>query len=207
MALRDRIRQRLRWYRATRDFRATPEPDGVEEPSDLDHRFVVQHHRSLHPHYDLRLEHDGVLASWAVPKGPTLDPDARRLAVRTEDHPLDYVDFEGVIPEGEYGAGPVLVWDRGTFRLGGGHESLAEAIVEGAVRVNLRGEKLRGRFLLLRRDQPGPRERWLLLHADDDHAVRGWDPDDHPRSVKSGRTTDEVDDDPDDYWTRSDPVG
>lgn len=199
----ERIRERLLQYRIKRDFKVTPEPDGAEEPTELDQRFVVQFHRATHHHYDLRLEGDGVLASWAVPKGPTLDPDARRLAIRTEDHPLDYADFEGVIPSGEYGGGDVIVWDRGTYTLGGGHQELASAIDSGEIRFRLHGEKLSGRFLMLRRDRRGPRERWLLLHMDDSTAVRGWDPGDFPLSVKSGRTNDEVFEDPDDLWSRS----
>lgn len=203
MALAERIRERLRWYQRERTFRRTPEPEGGEAPSEDGQRFVVQHHASRHPHYDLRFEADGVLVSWAVPRGPTLDPDARRLAIRTEDHPLSYIDFEGVIPEGEYGAGAVTLWDHGTFVLGGGHRHLSDAIEQGTLRVRLQGHKIRGRFVLLRRDDRGPRERWLLIHADDAAAVRGWDAADHPRSVTSGRTSEEIQADPDDYWTSS----
>ena len=191
--------ERLADYRAKRDFSVTAEPSGTDPPPDAGHRFVVQRHRASRLHYDLRLEIDGVLASWAVPKGPTLDPDARRLAVHVEDHPLDYFDFEGVIPAGEYGGGDVIVWDWGTWTLADGDDAQA-AVDAGDVHVDLRGEKLAGRFVLVHRGR-GDRD-WLLLHKHDDDAVAGWDPEDHPRSVKSGRTNDEVRARPDATWTR-----
>jgi bifunctional non-homologous end joining protein LigD len=151
---------------------------------------VVQRHRARRLHYDVRLEVEGVLVSWAVPKGPTLDPDAKRMAVHVEDHPLAYFDFEGVIPEGEYGGGDVIVWDWGTWSLARGDDAL-RAIADGDLHVDLDGEKLSGRFVFVRRGG-GDKEQWLLLHKHDDHAIAGWDPEDHPRSVKSGRTNDEV---------------
>lgn len=181
---------RLARYRAKRDFDVTPEPSGATAPPP-GHRFVVQRHRATRLHYDLRLEAGGVLLSWAVPKGPTLDPDVRRMAVHVEDHPLDYFDFEGVIPAGEYGGGDVIVWDWGTWELAGGDDPFA-AVEAGDLHFDLHGEKLAGRFALVRRGPPGEREQWLLIHKHDDHAVPGWDPEDHPRSVKSGRTNDEV---------------
>lgn len=166
-------------------------------------RFVVQRHRARRRHYDLRLEVDGALASWAVPKGPTLDPEARQLAVRVEDHPLEYFDFEGVIPKGQYGGGDVIVWDWGTWQPVRTDDPAA-AIERGELHFDLDGEKLAGRFLLVRRDRDGSgKEQWLLLHKRDDHARPGWDPEDHPRSVKSGRTNDEVAAAPDALW-RSD---
>ena len=191
--------ERLADYRAKRDFAVTAEPSGTDSPPDAGHRFVVQRHRASRLHYDLRLEIDGVLVSWAVPKGPTLDPDARRLAVHVEDHPLDYFDFEGVIPAGEYGGGDVIVWDWGTWALAEGDDARA-AVDAGDLHVDLRGEKLAGRFVLVHRGR-GERD-WLLLHKHDDDAVAGWDPEDHPRSVKSGRTNDEVRARPDATWTR-----
>ena len=179
-------------YRRKRDFASTPEPDGAVPPPTTDgHRFVVQRHRATRLHYDLRLEAAGVLLSWAVPKGPTLDPGAKRLAVHVEDHPLEYFDFEGVIPDRDYGGGDVIVWDWGTWSLVRGDDPLA-AVNAGELHFDLFGQKLSGRFILVRRGREGEREQWLLMHKRDDAAVRGWDPEDHPRSVKSGRTNDEV---------------
>jgi bifunctional non-homologous end joining protein LigD len=167
---------------------------------------VVQRHRARSPHYDLRLELDGVLVSWAVPKGPTLDADARRTAFRVGDHPLEYFDFEGVIPAGQYGAGDVTVWDVGTWT-GRDGDDPREGLARGSLHVDLHGHKLRGRFVLVRRGggRTGEeeREQWLLMHKHDEHAVAGWSPDEHPRSVLSGRTNDEVRADPDRLW-RSD---
>jgi bifunctional non-homologous end joining protein LigD len=196
-------RERLQRYREKRDFSVTAEPAGGEPPAEGSGRFVVQRHRARRLHYDLRLEVDGVLASWAVPKGPTLDPKRRQLAIHVEDHPLEYFDFEGVIPAGEYGGGDVVVWDWGTWQPVR-TEDPAAAIRDGELHFDLAGEKLAGRFVLLRRDPDrSGKEQWLLLHKADDAAVPGWDPEDHPRSVKSGRTNDEVAAAPESLW-RSD---
>jgi bifunctional non-homologous end joining protein LigD len=161
------------------DGRAGREPDGGA--------FVVQRHRARRLHYDLRIELDGVLVSWAVPKGPTLDPRARRLAVRVEDHAIEHATFEGVIPGGEYGSGDVVVWDAGTWTPAAGTDP-RDALERGDLHLDLTGQKLAGRFVLVRR---GGRN-WLLLHKNDEHARPGWDPERHPRSVLSGRTNDEV---------------
>ncbi len=194
--------ERLRTYRAKRDFSVTAEPAGSGTAAGSG-RFVVQRHRARRLHYDLRLEVDGVLASWAVPKGPTLDPKARQLAVHVEDHPIEYFDFEGVIPKGEYGGGDVIVWDWGTWEPVGTDDP-ARAIEKGDLHFDLQGEKLAGRFVLVRRDRDqSGKEQWLLLHKNDEHAVPGWDPEDHPRSVKTGRTNDEVAVAPEALW-RSD---
>jgi bifunctional non-homologous end joining protein LigD len=186
---------RLAIYRKKRDFSVTPEPsgDGVtsEPPKSVGWRFVVQRHRARQLHYDLRLEAAGVLLSWAVPKGPTLDADVRRMAVHVEDHPLDYFDFEGVIPAGEYGGGDVIVWDWGTWSVDPGTDPL-DAVADGDLHFDLAGHKLAGRFALVRRGAAGSREQWLLIHKHDDHAVKGWDPEAHPHSVKSGRTNDQL---------------
>jgi bifunctional non-homologous end joining protein LigD len=190
-----------------RDFDATPEPAGAPAgPHQGPRQFVVQRHRARALHYDLRFEIDGVLASWAVPKGPTLDPAARRLAVHVEDHPLEYADFEGVIPGGEYGGGDVIVWDRGTWEPYGTDDPAA-AVADGELHADVHGEKLRGRFVLVRTHaREGEKEQWLLLHKQDDDAIRGWDPEEYPRSVLSGRTNEEVKADPDRAWHSDRPA-
>lgn len=142
-------------------------------------------------HYDLRLEAGGALLSWAVPKGPTLDPGVRRLAVHVDDHALDHFDFEGVIPAIDYGGGDVIVWDWGTWSPAGTEDPLV-AVTAGNLHFDLAGLKLSGRFVLVRRGQQGEREPWLLIHKHDSSAVLGWDAEDHPLSVKSGRTNDDV---------------
>ena len=154
--------------------------------------FVIQRHRARRLHYDFRLEIDGVLVSWAVPKGVTLDPSVRHLAVHVEDHSLDHADFEGVIPGGKSGGGDVIVWDHGTWEQHAGDDARA-AVDNGEIHVNLYGEKLRGRVVLIRTgDARDAREQWIVLHKRDAAAIDGWDPEDHPRSVISGRTNDEV---------------
>ena len=181
----------LEEYRRKRDFDATPEP----APSDLverSGRFTVQRHRATALHYDFRLEIDGVLVSWAVPKGPTLDPKERRLAMRTEDHPIEYLPFEGVIPEKQYGAGDVIVWDWGVWEPESGTPDPGRALREGEIKLVLHGQRLHGRYTIVRTDMDDGRERWLLLKKRDEAAVEGWDAEDHPASVKSGRTNDEV---------------
>ena len=196
--------EKLAQYRQKRHFDKTSEPAGDETnlPQADQPRFVVQRHRARRRHYDFRLEIDDVLVSWAVPKGLTLDPTQRHLAVHVEDHPLDYFDFEGVIPEGEYGAGDVIVWDQGTWELHAA-EDPAKAVADGEVHLELFGEKLRGRFILVRTSKDGTDRDWIVLHKRDEHAVEGWDPEDHPASVLTGRTNDEVKEDPDRLWTRA----
>ena len=201
-------KEQLAPYRRKRDFARTPEPAGRPAKADSANpdgalRFVVQRHRARRLHYDVRFEIDGVLASWAVPKGPTLDPNVKRAAVHVEDHPIEYLDFEGVIPAGEYGGGDVIVWDTGTWEPHGTTDPAA-AVRAGELHVDVHGAKLRGRLVLVRRDSDGSgQEQWLLLHKHDEYAVKGWDPEEHPRSVLSGRTNDEVKADPERVW-RSD---
>lgn len=199
----------LATYRRKRDFRRTPEPSGspAPGPGEGGRRFVVQRHRARRLHYDLRFEIDGVLASWAVPKGPTLDPEVRRMAVHVEDHPVEYLWFEGVIPAGEYGGGDVIVWDTGTWEPVRTDDP-ARAVAEGELHAEIHGDKLRGRLVLVRRDSGGGdgKEQWLLLHKRDQHAVPGWDPEQHPRSVLTGRTNDEVAADPDREWRSDAPA-
>ena len=160
------------------------------------HLFVVQKHAARRLHYDLRLELDGVLKSWAVTSGPSLSPNDKRLAVHVEDHPLDYAEFEGRIPDGEYGAGSVIVWDRGRWSTEGDpHKQLAK----GHLEFELKGSKLKGRWHLVHmrgRDTKG-KENWLLIKADDEYASAEGGPDlleAKPRSVKTGRTVEDVGD-------------
>ncbi|MGD0123182.1 MAG: DNA ligase D [Candidatus Limnocylindrales bacterium] len=203
-------------YKRKRDFSRTPEPSGDGAPDAAavgevassgvaGGRFVVQRHRARALHYDFRLEIDGVLVSWAVPKGPTLDPAVRRGAFHVEDHPLDYFDFEGTIPRGQYGAGDVIVWDWGRFRAEATDDP-GRAVRDGELKFELFGEKLRGRFTIVRTRggagrpgargtqtaDPAEREQWLLIKKRDNAAVSGWDPESLPRSVKTDRTNDEV---------------
>jgi bifunctional non-homologous end joining protein LigD len=197
-------------YRDKRSFGRTPEPSGdVAGELSGGRRFVVQRHRARQLHYDLRFEIDGVLVSWAVPKGPTLDPSVRHMAVHVEDHPVEYADFEGVIPSGEYGGGDVIVWDRGTWEPHGTDDPAA-AVASGELHAEVHGEKLTGRLVLVRRgsgDGAGDgKEQWLLLHKHDDHAQEGWDPEEHPRSVLSGRTNEEVAAAPDLLWHSDRPA-
>jgi bifunctional non-homologous end joining protein LigD len=197
-------RDPLATYRRKRDFVRTPEPAGsvVANLPQGTSRFVVQRHRARRLHYDLRFEIDGVLVSWAVPKGPTLDPNVRRAAFHVEDHPVEYFDFEGVIPAGEYGGGDVIVWDAGTFEpvKAGDPPDPGRAVRDGELHVDMHGQKLRGRFVLVRTSPPGDREEWLILHKHDEFAQDGWDAEDYPRSVLSGRTNDEVKADPHKLW-------
>ncbi len=201
----------LEIYRRKRDFGRTPEPAGELAAEGDGRRFVVQRHRASRLHYDLRFEMDGVLVSWAVPKGPTLDPTVRRLAMHVEDHPVEYLHFEGVIPSGEYGGGDVIVWDTGTWEPVHTDDPGA-AVREGELHAEVHGSKLRGRLVLVRRDRPsdgssdGSGGEWMLLHKRDEHAVEGWDPEDHPRSVLSGRTNEEVKGDPDRLWRSDAPA-
>lgn len=181
----------LEEYARKRSFGKTPEPPPRPLALPPGNRFYVQRHHARRLHYDLRLEIGGTLKSWAVPKGPTLDPAEKRLAVHVEDHPLDYGDFEGVIPEGNYGAGSVMVWDRGTYELLG--EDPAERQMErGDLKFRLRGEKLQGTFALVRMKNRGKGNEWLLLKKKDPEAQPGWDAEQHSRSALTGRTQEEI---------------
>jgi DNA ligase D-like protein (predicted 3'-phosphoesterase) len=185
-------------YRRKRDFRRTPEPAGRSRPSGKRPIFVIQKHDATALHYDFRLEAGGVLKSWAVPKGPSTDPREKRLAMPTEDHPMSYARFEGVIPEGEYGAGPVIVWDIGTYRNlteeKGRTVAVEEAVEGGHVKVWLEGTKLRGAWSLRRtsfgRDQ---RPKWLLVKVKDEEADARRNPvSTQPASALSGRKLEDL---------------
>jgi bifunctional non-homologous end joining protein LigD len=183
---------RLAPYRQKRRFERTPEPSGAAKPRRAGGRlrYVIQKHAARNLHYDFRLEHEGVLWSWSVPKGPSLKPADRRLAVRTEDHPLDYADFEGVIPKGEYGGGTVMVWDTGTWEPQG---DAAEAMEKGHLTFVLHGKKLKGRWHLVRTRPTGKRESWLLFKGRDEAASESADViDTKPDSVSSGRSLEQI---------------
>jgi bifunctional non-homologous end joining protein LigD len=184
----------LRTYRRKRRFDRTPEPRGRPRPRRRRGlAYVVQKHDATRLHYDFRLELDGVMKSWAIPKGPSLDPAVKRLAVHVEDHPIEYNRFEGVIPEGEYGGGPVILWDRGRWVPEG---DAREAYRKGTLKFRLEGQKLRGSWVLVRtRPRQGAKEQWLLIKHDDEAARRGAKTeivDERPESVVSGHTVEEV---------------
>ncbi|MCY1153730.1 MAG: putative ligase-like protein [Nitrososphaera sp.] len=188
----------LNEYNAKRDFKKTPEPSGPTSDTSQQSnkgilRFVIQKHNASRLHYDFRLEtRDGVLLSWAVPKGPSLDPKQKRLAVETEDHPLDYIDFEGVIPEGNYGAGTVIVWDIGSYTT---ERDICQQFRDGKISFKLSGTKIKGSFVLIKIKQR--QKQWLLIKSDDDpHNTSATSEADltltAPESVLTGRTNDEL---------------
>jgi len=205
-------RRKLSEYERKRDFSKTSEPGGKAKPKARGKRgakpkgkpkrrhprFSIQKHAATSLHYDLRLEVDGVLASWAVPKGPSLDPRDKRLAMRTEDHPLEYLEWEGVIPKGEYGAGEMIVWDRGVFEnisetRRGEALTLEEGLEKGDLKVFLLGEKVKGAYALVRTSDPGEREQWLLIKKRDEGADARRNPtSSQPESVLTGRTIEQV---------------
>jgi bifunctional non-homologous end joining protein LigD len=160
----------LETYHSKRDFKKTPEPEGRVARREK-RRFVVQEHHASRLHFDFRLEMGGVLKSWSAPKGPTLDPRVKRLAVMTEDHPVEYLKFEGLIPEGQYGAGEQLIWDAGDYEPKNGEDPLRQ-LKEGKLSIELRGDKLRGGFNLIR--MKGRDDQWLLIKSDDEFAQPGW---------------------------------
>jgi DNA ligase D-like protein (predicted 3'-phosphoesterase) len=186
----------LRAYRARRKSGRSPEPQGGRRSSGKQPVFVVQEHQASTHHIDFRLEADGVLTSWAVPKGPSTDPRDKRLAIPVEDHPLDYADFEGVIPEDEYGGGAVIVWDRGTYDnisvKDGRPQPVAQALDQGRLMVELHGEKLSGGYAL-QRISGGDAPKWLLIKMRDEHAdARRRPASTQRKSVSSGRTVKQV---------------
>jgi DNA ligase D-like protein (predicted 3'-phosphoesterase) len=184
---------RLDKYLAKRHFATTPEPTGGRRSKGWP-RFVIQQHDATRMHYDFRLEVDGVLVSWAVPRGPSMDPTVKRLAIMTEDHPMDYAGFEGFIPKGEYGGGSVIVWDAGLYHnltedKRGRVLPMRVAVERGHVKVWLEGEKLQGAWALTHTDD----RQWLLVKVKDAAADPALDPvKDDPRSVLSGRTVTDI---------------
>ena len=182
-------------YNAKRDFSRTKEPAGkVPKARGKTLHFVIQKHEASHLHYDFRLELDGVMKSWAVPKGPSYDPGVRRLAMEVEDHPISYNTFEGTIPAGEYGGGTVMLWDRGTYEAedGGGVESLRRGYEKGDLKIVLHGKRLQGGWVLVRMQRPG-RPQWLLIKHRDAHADPGRDvTGEETTSVASRRTMEQI---------------
>jgi bifunctional non-homologous end joining protein LigD len=192
---------KLRTYRQKRDFAATPEPSGGAAPASSGRhplRFVVQKHAASHLHFDFRLELDGVMKSWAVPKGPSLDPSVKRLAMQVEDHPIEYNTFEGTIPQGEYGGGTVMVWDRGTYTSDppspNAEDVLRRAYASGELKFELDGERLHGSWVLVRtRRGPPNKPQWLLIKHRDEDAKPGEDVvADVQTSAATGRTMDQI---------------
>jgi DNA ligase D-like protein (predicted 3'-phosphoesterase) len=193
-------KDQLEAYKHKRDFTKTTEPS--DETVNFDWAegkpiFVIQKHQASTLHYDFRIEVDGVLKSWAVPKGPSTDPSEKRLAIPTEDHPLGYADFEGVIPEDEYGGGTVMVWDRGTYRNLKEEDqdeppSISEQLEDGHATIWLEGEKISGGYALIRTGK-GDDARWLLIKMDDDKADARRNPTStETKSIISGRSLEEI---------------
>jgi bifunctional non-homologous end joining protein LigD len=185
-------------YKRKRDFTKTAEPEGktTRGRSARALKYVIQKHAASRLHFDFRLELDGVMKSWAVPKGPSYDPAVRRLAMEVEDHPIEYNSFEGTIPKGEYGGGTVMLWDRGTYEpeAGGGAKALREGYERGDLKIVLHGKRLRGGWVLVRmRRDEGGRAQWLLIKHRDEYADADYDVvADVTTSVTSGRTMDEI---------------
>src|SRR5713226_9337064 len=180
----------LEEYRRKRKFERTPEPPGKPQPQE-DSFFVVQKHAARRLHYDFRLAIEGVLKSWAVPKGPSQNPADKRLAVQTEDHPMDYGNFEGKIPQGNYGAGTVMVWDRGTYRATGDLDA-SKQLQRGEIKFDLNGEKLRGSFVLVKLKQSEKGNEWLLIKHKDAAVDPAWNIEKHDGSALTGRTLEEI---------------
>lgn len=198
MAARKRPSTSLIEYKRKRDFSKTAEPAGkLEKPrSRRALRFVIQKHAASHLHFDFRLELDGAMKSWAVPKGPSYDPGTRRLAMQVEDHPIEYNTFEGTIPKGQYGGGTVMLWDKGTYEAenGGGLDALRDGYERGDLKILMHGKRMRGGWVLvrMRRDESG-KAQWLLIKHRDEFADAKYDVvADQTTSVTTGRTMDEI---------------
>lgn len=193
-------KEKLKTYSKRRNVKKSGEPAAKVKKSKKgkDGIFVVQLHHASHVHYDFRLEIDGVLVSWAVPKGPSLNPRVKRLAVQTDDHPMDYANFEGVIPEGNYGAGKVIVWDKGTYKnIKYNHEgaliAMGSGLKKGTLEFELKGKKLKGGFALVHTHFRNDDSNWLLIKLKDEYADARRNPvASQPESVKSGKTIKEI---------------
>ncbi len=180
----------LEEYKDKRSFKKTEEPEPkVKKDRKASLIYVIQKHKASNLHYDLRLELNGVLKSWAIPKGPSPDPSQKKLALPTEDHPLDYADFEGTIPEGEYGAGTVIVWDKGTYKSLKDNISLEEALDKGKLEIFINGKKLKGAYVLLRTGKKSDKNpRWLFIKMKDKYADARRNPiETQPKSVISNK--------------------
>ncbi|MCS3924290.1 DNA polymerase ligase N-terminal domain-containing protein [Methanosalsum natronophilum] len=189
------MKEQLDEYLKKRNFKETREPQGKTEEKIESQLFVVQKHDASNLHYDFRIEVEGVLKSWAVPKGPSMNPLSKRLAIQTEDHPFEYSEFEGVIPEGQYGAGAVLVWDNGVYEnineKNGRLVSMSESIENGHIKISLKGKKLHGKFALLQTSKK--KNQWLFFKMKE----QGIEYNDNilneaPQSVLSGKTIDDI---------------
>lgn len=198
---------KLTKYRSKRNPKITTEPFSTDVKDKKNFFFVVQKHKATSLHYDFRLEAGGIMLSWAVPKGPSLDHSVKRLAMQTEDHPLDYRHFEGVIPEGEYGGGPVIIWDYGIYypeqeiekgkRLELKDKEVGEKVLEkglksGEIKFFLNGKKLKGSFALIKTSGFIGKNAWLLIKHKDEFSVSGFDAKDYSRSEKSGKTIEKI---------------
>src|SRR3954468_1358760 len=199
-------RAQLAEYRHKRDFSRTREPSGDEAAAPARAgrlRFVIQKHAASHLHFDLRLELDDVMKSWAVPKGPSLDPSVKRLAMQVEDHPIDYNTFEGTIPKGEYGGGTVMLWDQGTYTSDTAdsadteEDAIREGLARGDLKITFHGDRLHGSFALIRmkysRDRSSSsKPQWLLIKHRDEYATKEDVVAENMTSVETGRTMDEI---------------
>lgn len=190
-------KSKLNEYRKKRDFEKTTEPSGSKKKKGTMPRFVIQKHDASRLHYDFRLEMDEILKSWAIPKGPSTDPSEKRMAILTEDHPLDYIDFEGTIPEDQYGGGTVIVWDGGTYRnlrkeKEGDGVSMADSFDDGKVEVWLEGKKLKGGYVLIRTGKKDS-DKWLFIKMKDDEADARRNPvKTETRSILSDKSIEEI---------------
>src|SRR5687768_5547172 len=200
MATKSAVKKSLATYRKKRNFGITAEPEGggVKTARKSKLHFVVQKHAASHLHFDLRLEVDGVMKSWAVPKGPSLDPAVKRLAMEVEDHPMEYNTFEGTIPKGQYGGGSVMLWDRGHYTadkaVDGDHEdAMRKGYEKGKIDFTFHGKRVRGSYALVRTQQRGSKPQWLLIKHRDEYAEPGSDVvAENMTSVVTGRTMEEI---------------